>query len=215
MFVNNCNCGRGHSEGYDARGCCCPIFLPGNTLVGPQGPAGPIGPQGPQGPAGSPGLQGPQGPAGPTGPIGPQGPQGPQGPAGAAATASSAMAYTTGAQITPTGDAIDLETAVINAPDGSITQSGTTGLTLTQGTYSVVFSADAAAADAGTTVGAALALDGAVLPYAQSVTGTGPQRITLNAVVTVGALAQTLTAVNNTGSTITYSNATLTVVKLT
>lgn len=212
MLDNNCNCGRGRSDGYDARGGCCPIILSGGTLVGPQGPTGPMGPQGPQGPAGAPGLQGPQGPAGPTGPIGPQGPQG---PAGTTLIPAGAMAYTTTAQITPTGDAIDLETAVINAPDGSITQSGTTGLILTQGSYLVIFSTDAAAADTGTAVGAALALDGTVLPYAQSITGTTPQRITLNAIVTVGGLAQTLSAVNNTGNTLTYTNSTLTVVKLT
>ena len=190
---------------------CCPVIIPGSTLVGPQGPAGPIGPQGPQGP------QGAAGATGPTGPQGPQGIPGPQGPAGESATASNALAYTAAAQITPSEDAVDFETTVINAEDGSITPLGTTGLSLEEGTYLVIFTADVALSGAGDAVGAALALDGTILPYAQSftdTTDTNPQRITVNTILTVGDEAETLTVVNNTDNTVSYTNAALTVVKL-
>ena len=242
--MSDYNCSMKRTGGCDSCdhgshcGSCCPVFIPGSTLVGPQGPAGPMGPQGPQGvqgpagPQGEPGPQGatgatgatgPQGPAGPQGEPGPQGATGatgatgPQGPAGEPATASNALAYTVAAQITPSEDAVDFETAVINAEDGSITRLGTTGLSLEAGTYLVTFTADVALSGAGDAVGAALALDGTALPYAQSftdTTDTNPQRITVNTIVTVDGDAETLTVVNNTENTVSYTNAALTVVKL-
>ena len=195
---------------------CCPVFIPGSTLVGPQGPAGPMGPQGLQGPMGATGPQGPAGPTGATGPQGPAGPTGatgPQGPAGETATASNALVYTVGAQTTAAADAADFETAVINAPDGSITQSGTAALTLGEGTYLVTFTADASPVAVGDSVGVAVTQDGAILPYAQTVSeAAGP--LTVNTIVTAGAAGTLLTVVNNTDSAETLTNAALTVVKL-
>ena len=221
--MSDYNCSMKRTGGCDSCnhgshcGSCCPVFIPGTTLVGPQGPAGPMGPQGPQGVQGPAGPQGEPGPQGATGATGATGPQGPQGPAGESAAASSALAYTVAAQITPSEDAVDFETAVINAEDGSITPLGTTGLSLETGTYLVTFTADVALSGAGDAVGAALALDGTALPYAQSftdTTDTNPQRITVNTIVTVDGEAETLTVVNNTENTVSYTNAALTVVKL-
>ena len=167
--------------------------------MGPQCPAGPTGATGPQGP------------------VGPQGETGPQGPAGETSTVINALAYTVAVQTTAPEDAVDFETVQINAPDGSITQLGTTGLSLEDGTYLVTFTADVALSGTGSAVGAALALDGITLPYAQTLTDTtdtNPQRITVNTIITVDEGAQTLTVVNNTENTVTYTNAALTVVKL-
>ena len=211
--MSDCNCSMKRSGGCDPCGHsgnmgCCPVFIPGSTLVGPQGPAGPMGPQGPAGPTGA---------TGPQGPVGPQGETGPQGPAGETSTVINALAYTVAAQTTAPEDAVDFETVQINAPDGSITQLGTTGLYLEDGTYLVTFTADATPAATGGPVGAAVALDGITLPYAQTLTDTtdtNPQRITVNTIITVDEGAQTLTVVNNTENTVTYTNAALTVVKL-
>ena len=67
-------------------------------------------------------------------------------------------------------------------------------------------------------VGAALALDGTVVAYAQSLTDTtdtNPRRISINTILTIPAgEGQTLTVVNNTDETVSYTNASLTVVKL-
>ena len=65
-------------------------------------------------------------------------------------------------------------------------------------------------------LGAALALDGTALPYAetaQTLTAAGSDRIALTAIVTPTA-GQILTVRNNTGNSVTYSNSTLTIVKL-
>ena len=222
MSDYNCDCNMKRRNGCDpcdrvGHSGCCPVLIPGSTLVGPQGPAGPMGPQGPQGVQGPAGPQGEPGPQGATGPTGATGPQGPAGPAGTAATASNALAYTVAAQAVPAEDAVDFETAVINADDGSITQLGTTGLSLESGAYLVTFTADATPAAAGGPVGVAVAPDGTILPYAQTTadtTGTVPQPLTVNTIVTVGDTAQTLTVVNNTDSTETLTNSALTVVKL-
>ncbi len=145
------------------------------------------------------------------------GPQGPAGPAGETATVSNALAYTVAPQISAPEDAVDFITFQINAADGSIEQLGTTGLSLESGTYLVTFTADVALSGTGIAVGAALALDGTILPYAQSFTNTtdtNPQRITVNTIITVDEGAQTLTVVNNTINNLSYTNAALTVVKL-
>ena len=215
--MSDCHCNMNRVSPYSDS--CCPIIV-GNTLVGPQGPTGlqgPPGPQGPMGMTGATGAAGPQGPAGPAGPTGATGATGPQGPAGVAATAANALAYTAAAQILAAGDAADYETAVINAPDGSISRLGTTGLLLDEGTYLVIFTADAAG-DTGSDLGAAIALNGTALPYAQSLTvaeGTETHRIVLNTIVSAAADEQALlTVINNTGSAQTFTNTALTVVKL-
>ena len=216
MSDHNCNCSMKRVNGCEPCGCC-PILISGGTLVGPQGPTGAVGPQGPAGPTGATGPQGPAGAAGPQGPAGPTGATGPQGPAGTTATASNALAYTVGAQITIPADAVDFEFFQINASDGSITQLGTTGLSLESGTYLITFTADAASGTAGGAVGAALALDGTILPYGQTAATTAestPRRIVVNTIITAAPESQTLTVVNNTNNTVTYTNAALTVVKL-
>ncbi len=163
------------------------------------------------GPAGPMGLQGP---AGPQGPQGIQGLQGPQGPAGTAATSENAMLYNTALQSVESGSPLTLGTNVINSA-GSIAASGTTGVTLAAGQYLVTFVTDAAVTEEGT-VGAALALDGTALSYAEAaktLTAAGGDRIALTAIV-VPTASSTLTVLNSTGSTDTYQNSTLTVVKL-
>lgn len=172
------------------------------------GPAGPMGPQGPVGP------QGVQGPAGPQGPQGERGETGPQGSAGTTATNENAMLYNTDAQTIAAGGTLSLPANSINST-GSITVSGTTGVTLAPGQYLVTFVSDANVAAAGT-LGAALELGGTALPYAvtaETQDAAGADRITLTAIVTP-TTAQPLTVINSSGSSNTYTNSTLTVVKL-
>ena len=130
------------------------------------------------------------------------------------------MLYNTDAQtiadataITSGGD-ITLGTNVINST-GSITASGTTGVTLAAGQYLVTFVSDTNVAAAGT-LGASLELGGAALPYAvtaETQDAAGADRITLTAIVTP-TTAQPLTVINSSGSSNTYTNSTLTIVKL-
>ena len=194
--------------GGSGSGCgCCSCTGP----AGPMGPQGPVGPQGVQGPAGP---QGPQGERGETGPQGPVGATGPQGPAGTTATNENAMLYNTDAQTIEAGGTLSLPANSINST-GSITASGTTGVTLAPGQYLVTFVSDANVAAAGT-LGAALELGGAALPYAvtaETQDAAGADRITLTAIVTP-TTAQPLTVINSSGSSNTYTNSTLTVVKL-
>lgn len=194
--------------GGSGSGCgCCSCTGP----AGPMGPQGPVGPQGVQGPAGP---QGPQGERGETGPQGPVGATGPQGPAGTTATNENAMLYNTDAQTIAAVGTLSLPANSINST-GSITASGTTGVTLAPGQYLVTFVSDANVAAAGT-LGAALELGGAALPYAvtaETQDAAGADRITLTAIVTP-TTAQPLTVINSSGSSNTYTNSTLTVVKL-
>lgn len=194
--------------GGSGSGCgCCSCTGP----AGPMGPQGPVGPQGVQGPAGP---LGPQGERGETGPQGPVGATGPQGPAGTTATNENAMLYNTDAQTIAAGGTLSLPANSINST-GSITASGTTGVTLAPGQYLVTFVSDANVAAAGT-LGAALELGGTALPYAvtaETQDAAGADRITLTAIVTP-TTAQPLTVINSSGSSNTYTNSTLTVVKL-
>ena len=194
--------------GGSGSGCgCCSCTGP----AGPMGPQGPVGPQGVQGPAGP---QGPQGERGETGPQGPVGATGPQGPAGTTATNENAMLYNTDAQTIAAGGTLSLPANSINST-GSITASGTTGVTLAPGQYLVTVVSGATVAAAGT-LGAALELGGAALPYAvtaETQDAAGADRITLTAIVTP-TTAQPLTVINSSGSSNTYTNSTLTVVKL-
>ena len=207
---------------HDNCGCCC------RGCPGPQGPTGPQGPAGPQGPQGSTGPQGPQGSTGPQGPAGPQGPQGdtgPQGPAGAqgpqgipgtAATNENAMLYDTASQSVAAGAALNFAANQINSASGSITLSGTTGLSLSAGQYLVVFETDALVGNTGT-IAVALALGGNALPYAaSSLAKTGSnnnERIGLAAILDLAG-TQTLTVKNTSTDANTHTNSTLNVVKL-
>ena len=185
-----------HDHHNDCR-CCC------SGCPGPQGPAGPQGPVGPQGPQGN------------TGPQGPAGPQGPQGEPGSAATNENAMLYNTAAQEVQAGAALNFAANQINSASGSITLSGTTGLSLTAGQYLVVFETDALVENAGT-IAVALALDGNALPYAASSlanTGSNHERIGLAAILDLAG-TQTLTVKNTSTDANTHTNSTLNVVKL-
>ena len=228
---------------HDNCGCCCrgcpgpqgptgpqgpagPQGPQGST--GPQGPAGPQGPQGDTGPQGPAGAQGPQGDTGPQGPAGAQGPQGntgPQGPAGAqgpqgipgtAATNENAMLYDTASQSVAAGAALNFAANQINSASGSITLSGTTGLSLSAGQYLVVFETDALVGNTGT-IAVALALGGNALPYAaSSLAKTGSnnnERIGLAAILDLAG-TQTLTVKNTSTDANTHANSTLNVVKL-
>ena len=108
------------------------------------------------------------------------------------------MLYNTAAQTVAAGGTLTLPANSINST-GSITASGTTGVTLAAGT-----------------LGAALELGGAALPYAvtaETQGAAGADRITLTAIVTP-TTAQPLTVINSSGSSNTYTNSTLTIVKL-
>ena len=213
---------------HDNCGCCCRGCPGPQGPTGPQGPAGPQGPQGSTGPQGPAGAQGPQGDTGPQGPAGAQGPQGdtgPQGPAGAqgpqgipgtAATNENAMLYNTASQSVAAGAALNFAANQINSASGSITLSGTTGLSLSAGQYLVVFETDALVGNTGT-IAVALALGGNALPYAaSSLAKTGSnnnERIGLAAILDL-ADTQTLTVKNTSTDANTHTNSTLNVVKL-
>ena len=228
---------------HDNCGCCCRGCPGPQGPTGPQGPAGPQGPQGSTGPQGPAGPQGPQGDTGPQGPAGPQGPQGdtgpqgpagaqgpqgetgPQGPAGAqgpqgipgtAATNENAMLYNTASQSVAAGAALNFAANQINSASGSITLSGTTGLSLSAGQYLVVFETDALVGNTGT-IAVALALGGNALPYAaSSLAKTGSnnnERIGLAAILDLAG-TQTLTVKNTSTDANTHTNSTLNVVKL-
>ena len=231
---------------HDNCGCCCRGCPGPQGPTGPQGPAGPQGPQGstgpqgpqgdtgPQGPAGAQGPAGPQGPQGNTGPQGPAGPQGPQGPQGdtgpqgpagaqgpqgipgTAATNENAMLYNTASQSVAAGAALNFAANQINSASGSITLSGTTGLSLSAGQYLVVFETDALVDNTGT-IAVALALGGNALPYAaSSLAKTGSnnnERIGLAAILDLAG-TQTLTVKNTSTDANTHTNRTLNVVKL-
>ncbi len=124
------------------------------------------------------------------------------------------MLYNTAAQTVAAGGTLTLPANSINST-GSITASGTTGVTLAAGQYLVTFVSDANVAAAGT-LGAALELGGTALPYAvtaETQDAAGADRITLTAIVTP-TTAQPLTVINSSGSSNTYTNSTLTIVKL-
>lgn len=187
---------------------------------GPQGPQGEVGPAGPVGATGATGATGPAGPAGATGatgatgPAGPTGATGPAGPAGATATNENAMLYNAAGQTVAAGDTLTFAANQINST-GSIALDGTDGLTLQPGQYLVNFRTDADNTAVGS-LGAALALDGVALPYATSLAASPAaetQSLMLTAVLDLTA-AQTLTVINNSGDTNTYTNSTLAVVRL-
>ncbi len=103
---------------------------------------------------------------------------------------------------------------VINST-GDITASGTTGVTLTPGQYLVNFEANASRGNSGL-VGAALALNGTVLPYAVTnlnTNGGEQQRLSVSTILNATG-NDVLTVVNNSGSSNNYENSNLTVVKL-
>ena len=186
-----------HDRHDDCRCCCrgCP---------GPQGPVGPQGPAGPQGPQGN------------TGPQGPAGAQGPQGIPGTAATNENAMLYNTASQSVAAGAALNFAANQLNSASGSITLSGTTGLSLSAGQYLVVFETDALVGNTGT-IAVALALGGNALPYAASslakTDANNNERIGLAAILDLAG-TQTLTAKNTSTDANTHANSTLNVVKL-
>lgn len=189
---------------------------------GPKGDTGATGAQGPKGDTGAAGAQGPKGDTGATGAQGPKGDtgatgaQGPKGDPGTAATNENAMLYNTASQSVKSGAALNFAARQINSASGSITASGTTGLSLTKGQYLVVFETDAFVANSGT-IALALALNGNLLPYAaSSLAKTGSnnnERIGLTAILDLAA-TQTLTVENTSTDTNTHANSTLTVVKL-
>lgn len=125
------------------------------------------------------------------------------------------MLYAPAAQTIATGSPLTFTDTVVNSPTGDIAAEGSTGLTLAPGQYLVSFVTDASITDAGT-IGAALALDGAALPYGEAAlatTGPDGDRIAITAIVSPDA-ASTLAVLNNSGNDNTYENSTLTVVRL-
>ena len=99
---------------------------------------------------------------------------------------------------------------------GSITLSGNNGLSLTAGQYLVNFQSDAAVTAAGT-IGASLALNGTPSATAvSSLAKTGAadnERLSLTSILNIVG-TQTLTVVNSSADSNTYTNSVLTVVKL-
>lgn len=88
-------------------------------------------------------------------------------------------------------------------------------MTLEPGQYLVNFVTDASRTSSGP-LGTALALNGAVLPYASdsvSSTASNDERITLSSIVNVTD-PSTLTVVNSTTNNNIYTNSALSVVKL-
>ena len=126
------------------------------------------------------------------------------------------MLYNTASQSVAAGAALNFAANQINSASGSITLSGTTGLSLSAGQYLVVFETDALVANTGT-IAVALALGGNALPYAaSSLAKTGSnnnERIGLAAILDLAG-TQTLTVKNTSTDANTHTNSTLNVVKL-
>ena len=126
------------------------------------------------------------------------------------------MLYDTASQSVAAGAALNFAANQINSASGSITLSGTTGLTLTMGQYLVVFETDALVGNTGT-IAVALALGGNALPYAASslakTVSNNNERIGLAAILDLAG-TQTLTVKNTSTDANTHANSTLNVVKL-
>ena len=131
------------------------------------------------------------------------------------ATNDNALLYNDALQTVASGGTVALPTNLINSPDGSITASGTDGVTLAAGTYLVSFVSDAGTTGAGD-VNAALQLNGTPITYTETSlteTGAAETRIALNSIVTSTG-GQVLTVVNNGAAANTHDNSVLTVVRL-
>lgn len=183
--------------------------------TGPQGQpgeTGPAGPTGPTGPSGVQGIQGVQGPAGPQGETGATGPQGPMGPAGPAATNSFLHGAdpTAGvAQSVAAGGNLQFSRHVQNGSSAILRDPGS--VTLSGGSYLVLFGADVAAA--GQAVHTALYDNGVPVPGgASQVMGDGQYAVSLSAVVTT--TGSTLTVRNDSAAAVVYRDVSMTVVRL-
>ena len=133
---------------------------------------------------------------------------------GPTATNENAMLYNAALETVTTGNDINLPTNQINST-GSITASGTNGLSLTAGQYLVNFVSDAGVTAAGD-IGVGLAIDGAPLTHTQvSLTRAeaDTERIATSAIINVTG-TQVLTVRNTTANSDTYENSVLSVVKL-
>ena len=125
------------------------------------------------------------------------------------------MLYAEDLQTVATGSALSFTGSDISSPTGAIAITGTDELLLSPGRYLVSFVSDASITEAGT-IGAALALNGTTLPYAQaalSATGADADRIAISAIVSPTQTSP-LTVLNNAAGSISYENSTLTAVRL-
>ena len=125
------------------------------------------------------------------------------------------MLYAEDLQTIAAGAALSFTGSAINSPSGAITSTAANSLTLAPGQYLVSFVSDASVTEAGT-VGAALALNGAALPYGTAaLTASGPDadRIAITAIVSPTATSL-LTVINNSANAVSYENSTLTAVRL-
>lgn len=125
------------------------------------------------------------------------------------------MLYAEDLQTIAAGAALSFTGSAINSPSGAITSTAANSLTLAPGQYLVTFVSDASITESGS-IGAALALNGAALPYGTAaLTATGPDadRIAISAIVSPTA-SSTLTVINSTGNELSYENSTLTAVRL-
>ena len=127
------------------------------------------------------------------------------------------MLYNEAQQTVTNGATVPFANRSINpALGGSITVSGTDGVTLAAGQYLVTFVSDAGVAAADDAITVALQLDGTPIAYTKTNLeqgGANVERITLNAIVTSTG-GQTLTVVNNGADENTHENSILTLVKL-
>lgn len=194
------------------RGC------PGDT--GPTGPTGPVGGVGPTGPTGAAGGVGPIGPTGPVGDTGPTGPTGPAGPTGAAGvnfTTNNALAHHIATQEVEKNDAVNFSVFDIASSDGSITQAGNTGFALKKGRYLVTFTADCSIDGTRQDIRTTLAINGNLIPYAASdisaISGRG-FRTLVHTILDIPATSPQVLSVVNTSESNSYTNSSLTLVKL-
>ena len=202
-----------------------PVGPAGATgAVGPQGPVGPIGPTGATGATGATGPAGPIGPQGPVGPTGatgatgatgPAGPIGPQGPAGASATNLIADFYQTNSGVLAIGASIPLVQDNNFAPTDIVLDAGASSITLTAGSYLIVYDVDATSANTGD-AGVALYLNDVLVPKTASnatITGGETANMASSFILTV-ADGDVIELVNTSLADTTYENVNLVVQKL-
>ena len=190
--------------------------------VGPTGPTGPVGATGATGATGAVGPTGPVGATGATGAIGPTGPTGPTGPAGETPTTArdNAALYAVPPKMVSGGDAIPFDSAVINSPQGNITQQNANTLALKAGQYYVHFVSDARLPERicpyNATLGVIVGLSNGHQLYADTelpANRDGHTRLVLNTIITLPT-DDTLTIYNRTSNETEYRRTALTVIKL-
>ena len=197
-------------ENYNRCCRCRNCITPTRFMVGPTGPTGQMGPVGPTGATGPIGVTGP---TGATGIAGPTGATGPTGPTGIVEPLDSIFVANAEEQTVDAGGLVDLG-SVATVVGEDITFTAPSTITLQPGTYYMSFES-IASNTAGGGAGVTIYQDGVALPlsakYLGATDATG--NITTQYLLTTEA-ETTITIVNGSTETNSYSQASVSVIKV-